>query len=189
MVGAAAATARAGNISSFALSQAVEIGDTSYNVYDMMVTCDYDWTNSRLDLSLSQGSLYHDAFGSFTEPSPAYYSFAPTLRWDTYLAVPGGHPNVASLFGRVAMEADRLGASWFNTDVTNIGTFKIAQLTLSADAVGSLWGTTYDAGTAGVGVEYSAEILDGDVVPEPATLGLLLAGASAGGAVPRRRKR
>ena len=82
-----------------------------------------------------------------------------------------------------------IGASWFNTDVTNIGTFKIAQVTLSADAAGSLGGTTYDAGTAGVGVEYSAEILNGLVVPEPATLGLLLAAASAAGMARRRPKR
>ncbi|GAG16909.1 unnamed protein product, partial [marine sediment metagenome] len=85
---------------------------STVNVYDLVVTVTgtyvdanfdtkpSDWTNAVLDIDLATGSFYLDAMGGGgTEPNPLFFPAFPDLEWDTYAAVPAGHPSLASFAG------------------------------------------------------------------------------------------
>ncbi len=132
-----------------------------YYVYDMMVDVDSDWTNARLDLTLTSGTLYQDSLGSDVAPNPFFFGMVPTLEWDTSLDVPGGFPNPVGLAGDPPYMSDTsITASWFDAVDTGPGLHKIARITLSSDAEGTITGKVYDVDHAGEGVPF-ARYIDG----------------------------
>ena len=164
-----------------------EIDGVTYTVCDMMVDTDTDWTNSRLDISLTSGAMYQHAFGSNSAPTPALVAAFPELAYDTFVTVPNGLD--VTFAGAITMDATTIAASWADTATGNAGKWQVARITLTQDANGSVAGKSYDVESAGQGILFTDdwEIVEGWLcIPEPATLGLLAVG---GMAVLRRRRR
>ncbi len=178
----------------------VEIDSTAYNVYEMIVTPTYDWTNSVLEITLTTGEFYNHAQGSDWEPNPLLFGIFPDVEWDTYAATPSGESvpaafTVDSQFGQNPATSDPpmgntvIKAGWFDFGITGPGTLKVARLTLSSDAEGTIGGRSFNANPddpiPDMGSFYGLyTITGGHIVPEPATLSLLALG---GVAVLRRR--
>jgi hypothetical protein len=168
---------------------AQDIGGTTYRIWNMMADVGSDWTNARLDLILTSGTLYQDGDGSDLHPNPGFFGFVPSLEWDTFLSVPGGYPAPVGFAGDPPYMSDTsITASWFDSVVGTAGVYKIAQISLSSDAAGTITGKVYDVDNAGVGVPLPAELYieGGAIVPEPATLALLAIGGI--GALLRKRR-
>ncbi len=181
----------------------VEIDSTTYNVYDMIVTPTHDWSYSKLFITLSTGQFYnHALFGSDTQPTAALIASYPDLEWDTYAATPSGETVPAGFpiglqFGQNPATTDPpmgntvIRAVWFDILNTGPGTFKVARLTLSSDAAGTIAGTSRNKIADNpeddiVSFDGLYTITGGHIVPEPATLSLLALGALA--AMRRRRR-
>lgn len=160
---------------------------TGYRVWNMMADVTTDWTNARLDLILTSGTLYQDSYGSDVHPNSDFYGMVPTLEWDTFTTVPGGYPAAVGVADG-GMTDTTIAMSWFDSVVGTAGIYQIARITLSTDAAGTITGKVYDVETAGVGVPLPAELYieDGAIVPEPATLVLLAIGGI--GALLRKRR-
>ncbi len=175
---------------SFEKANTVDLGGTTYKVWDMKVDTPSDWTNSRMDLTLTSGNLYQDAMGSDVAPNPAFFEMVSSLEWDTSLDVPGGFPAAVGLAGAPPYMSDTsITASWFDAVNAGPGLHKIAQITLSSDAYGTITGQSWDMGPAPAVCcppEFEFIIMDGEIVPEPATIALLAFGATV---LLRRRQR
>ena len=193
------ATAQAATTMFVEIAHEVDIDGSLFNVWEMQVTTTSDWTNARLDVNLAVGNFFASPFGATQEPTSGLKGALPNLEYDTWLTVPGGggvEPVPMVQAGDIIMptstgQQTQIGASWGNTDTTDIGTFSIAQLTLSVDAkagsgdprVAGVAGIAFDVDSAGVGndivhpqsgLPYYIE--GGMIIPEPATLCLLALG-------------
>lgn len=161
----------------------VDIGGTTYKVWDMKVDTPSDWTNSRMDLTLTSGNLYQNALGSDVEPNPALFAAFPDVEWDTYVTTPGGWAAPMGIASAPPYMTDTsITASWFGTVNDGPGIWKIARVTLSSDAHGTIAGQSWDVGPAPAVCcppEFEFIIMDGEIVPEPATVALLALGAAA----------
>ena len=176
------AAAHASIVPGFVMTDQPEIEGVTYNVWELRVTTDTDWTNSRLDVALTQGSMHQSSFNA-----EAYWRCmmfllfppGPDIIFDTYVDVPGGCPDRPSSAGAAVMTDTEIALSWFDARDTGPGAFTIAQITLTQDAKGSLSGKCYDTETAGVGVPFDGLwINQGMIVPEPVTLIWLTLGAA-----------
>ena len=98
------------------------------------------------------------------------------MAYDTYVTVP--NDLVVKFAGAITMDATTFSASWADTAVGDAGTWEIAQITLSGDAVGELEGYAYRV-TVPEGEPFDRIIANGMIVPERATLSLLAVGALA----------
>ncbi len=151
-------------------------GVDDHDVYDLIITTDTDWTNSRLDMVLTQGSFYQDSFGDDRPPNPAFFSIAPTLEFDTYFA--GADRADTNFAGQVGTPQRTitdtvLGISWFDNNLNiGAGTFQIARITVTQDAVGSFTGKSFSLENAGLGQSFSGSL----PIPEPASLALMMVG-------------
>ncbi len=207
LLGVLGGAAHAGIETTFVHVNTVEIDGTGYNVYDMMVAPTVDWTNSKLEITLTTGKFYNNpVIGSDIEAAPALFVFFPGLEWDTYAATPAGSLVPAAMtphsqFGQTAVGPPihpllppgntQIEAGWFDTGIMGPGTFRVARLTLSGNAAGTIGGESYNANPGFerpeiVSFDGMYTIIGGHIVPEPATLTLLALGALA---VMRRRRR
>ena len=137
----------------------VEIDSVPYHVWEMRVAVQADWTNTRLDLTLTEGSMYQHPWGDEHPPHEAFVAAFPELGYDTYVQTATGE--WAGAAGDVVMTDTAIGISWFDTADSGAGTLKIGQVTLSADAAGRATGKSYELRTAGVGVPFAFTIVDG----------------------------
>jgi hypothetical protein len=179
----AALTAQADTTTGFVLlgQGAVADGGPMFNIHEMRVTTSGDWTNSRLDLVLTAGSIGHNAFGSNYAPDPNLIVVFPELANDTYVATPDDlpdprAPSTPGTAGPVVMTATEIHMSWYDLQGTGaLDGARIAQITLSTDAWGTLTGASYGIGV-GWGEHFEYTIINGRIVPEPAVGSLLLLG-------------
>jgi len=144
----------------FDLVQTVEIDQTSYQVWDMVFTTGSDWTNNRLDLALTSGSLYQDPYGGDTEPTAVQVGAFPNLEWDTYVTGPTSEVSTLT----TVMDDNEIDVAWFDVANVGAGTFVLARLTLSNNANGSFTGKSYNADAVGVGVAFSGTIVNGEII-------------------------
>ena len=151
------------------------IDSVVYHIWEMRATEPSDWTNSRLDVTLSAGQMYNHPSGGVTEPDPALFGTFPNLQWDTYVTIPDGFDGDVILAGDVVMEDRTLGVSWADDVLLQAGTWKIAQLTLSDDATGSLEGRSFGF-DQGLPPLFTYRIRHGQLIPEPGGTLLLLPG-------------
>ena len=144
---------------------------------DLSIDFSGQYTGSQLLIELTAGSIYQDALGSNSPPSPVFIPLFPTVAFDSFFAqgsVTSGGPygDPAILMGSGALN---LGGSLFpNFDTTGanlmygplLGThifdeadFLTARFTLSDDAQGT-WSYMASA-NAEFGVVEAAPIIDG----------------------------
>lgn len=202
---AAAGTAQAGIVADFVQTGSVQIGGTDYNVWELRVTTDDDWLLTTLRVDLTAGTMYQNAFNDNAEgtgpPGSTVIQFVPDAAFDTYATVPGGgnpffptdDPNFPDYV--TTMTESVFQATWFDTGDAGAGTFGIAQITLSADAAGSVsglvagGGDTFDYFDGTHGSTQRFAIGNGSFVPEPGTLALLGLGGVVIAGGRRRRAR
>ena len=161
-----AAPANAAAVGFVEIAHEVDIEGSLFNVWEMQVTTETDWTNARLDVDLWSGEMYAHPLGGITEPIQSQKDAIDDLEYHTWLTVPGGGGEVdvpIVLAGEIIMptaggQRTRIGASWGNTDTTDIGTFSIAQITLSTDAEGWLELICFDVETEGLGAGFRSSI-------------------------------
>ncbi len=206
-LGVLAGPAHASVVTTFVHDSTRVIDGTTYYVYHMIVQPTVDWQFSELEITLSTGHFYNHSLGIDREPTALLVSVVPELEWDTYATTASGGetetpwwlPAPGPQFGQNTitlippMGNTVIAAGWGDTTDTGPGTFKVAQVTMSSDAEGTISGRSYNkfpgspvpdrfdfGGSFGVAG-------GGDFIPEPATLSLLAVAPLA--AMRRRRRR
>jgi hypothetical protein len=168
MIGLAAGNAAATTATSLVLSPdqptAAAIAEDpslqNRTVFDLVMTSTADWTNSSLKFSLTDGSFYNAADGGNVPTSTGSWGSAGFmhLRYDTFVARPpdflvapivaGRHPDDGP--GPAIFSTSVTSAAWLDaTSAYPPGTYTIARLTVSNDAVGSFYGSSFDSALPG----------------------------------------
>ena len=140
-----------------------------------------DWTGAVLRVDLSAGSVYHDDSGQGGIPSPWPF-FPPEREFDTNVGIfddgtagiAGGAGDLGG--GALSLNAPQISVTWFNTDADDLDPVQIAMITLSPDATG-----TWELITSFTGGQLlsSGVVINGTIVPEPASLTMLVLGSLA----------
>jgi hypothetical protein len=167
-------------------------------IHEFIVTTNADILQiDQVVITLGSGvSLYNEANpagGSNSEPPlPLFETLLPSLGADTWISTPG----VTSIAGD---DSDPLGTannSWFDTSTDGaVSNFMFARLTATASLYSSFFDPSYFAGRVQVaganGPEsfpFSFVFISPEIVPEPASMGMMAA-AMMGLAALRRRHR
>ncbi len=153
-----------------------------------------DWTAAVLvvDISNSPGSVHNGVIDSM-RPQDAFWGFFPDLQWDTYVGtVPSNAPGATDVgplgagdLGSpvLSMAGQLISVTWGGTAQTETGATQIANITLTDDSQG-VWQLIV-AFAHGDTVRTGGRVLNGEIIPEPASLALVGLG---GLAVLRRRR-
>ncbi len=137
-----------------------------------------EWTSAGIVVDLTAGSVYNNTNGGDGPPSTAFIGFVPALAFDTHVGIiDDGSAGIAGGAGDIgggpqSADAPQISLSWFNTATGDTGGQQIGMITLSEDAAGT-W--TY----VSQGVATSGVVVNGALVPEPASLALLGLGGLA----------
>jgi len=142
-----------------------------------------DWLSAVLVVEPEGGGIYQDAMGSEQSPNPAWIGMVPSLEFDTYISngVLGETCSTAAAvdlgYSSIIFDDTMLAISWYTTDTDDLGTLELVRATLETSCSGS-W--SFKATASPAGGPY-VEVMNGDIVngvlmPEPATLGLLAIG-------------
>ena len=132
-----ALVANAAVTTTFVKTAAPTIGGVGYNVWDMVVSVDNDWTRTELLITLGAGEFYQDPNGGDTEPTPAMIALNPDLAYDTYCTVPDGAAGQVIFHGARTLDATTFSAHWGDRVNSGQGTWRVAQITLSDAAEAS----------------------------------------------------
>lgn len=103
-----------------------------------------DWNVAELLLELDAGSVYNDADSDSIMSQQNLWFLSPDLEFDSWIGIPGDLSNsilgpAADLGdnGPVVMADQKISVTWFNTDLTNTASLRIANVSLSDDAQGT----------------------------------------------------
>ena len=170
-------------------------------VNDLVVNTTLDWTSCEITITPdANGLIYQDAMGGNAPPLEAWVGMVASLEWDTYAS--GGGFSTSSSTGIAPaftddsntpldniFTADKISLVTYYTSTTNdIGTIGLFRTTLDDSAGGSWTCNVYDAGSATIPARMlGGDIVDGVMLPEPATM-LMLIGGGLGVFMRRRRK-
>lgn len=157
-----------------------------------------DWTGAVLRVDLTAGSVYNAPAGTYSDPNNGTKlphnlgggvilpPFPPAeWVWDTYVGIEddssAGIVGAASDLGCSGESYTGTGAcavssAWFNTSTVNTASVQVGNISMADDATGT-WSMI--TSFAGGQVITSGPVVNGAMVPEPATLGLLGAGGLA----------
>ena len=137
--------------------------------FDLVITTTADWTNSSLKFVLGEGSFYNAADGDNVPTTPTQWNNPGLrhLRQDTFVAAPpdftalplvvGRHP--ADGTGPAIFSAGTVSVLWADTSSAyGPGTYTIARLTVSNDAVGAWYGSTFDNSLPGTAQPFNGAI-------------------------------
>lgn len=150
------------NVVSVAYVRTETIDSVDYKVWELRASVETNWAAANIDLQLTDGTMYQDAMGGYFEPSAGMIYFFPSLEHDTYLTSAN-----SSAGGGVSMSDTAISGWW--KDVVNdegAGVHKIAQITLSTDADGSMSGESFhdDPNSAWKPALFEFDIVDGNIV-------------------------
>lgn len=154
----------------------------AYVTNDLMLDVDSDWLSAVLVIAPdSGGGIYQHPAGANTPPNELLFPAYPCLEYDTYVSDGlGGAPSVEAAvdFGYTVLLFDEDDvACLFYTTAEQIGLLHMARVTLG-NTVDGTWRFRATASPEGGPVIDTGDlpIVDGYLVPEPATLGLLAIG-------------
>jgi len=143
------------SIDAIQIAQAV-VPNTITN--DIVIDFEGNLRGQQMILTLTGGSIYQDPLGSNTPPNSAFFGLAPSVQYDTFVAVGGRQSDGAAppasqailvVGGAVDLQpgsalkfdAQGLNVAWApgtGVDVPNGTDYPMARITLSNDAAGSL---------------------------------------------------
>ena len=215
-VASIASAAMTGTFSENTVGSALLTSDTgmfdqtpgSWAVNDLVVTSDLDWTSAILYVS-APGSIFQSPNGTDDgvpppggtgtggplPPNNTFFTMVPDLEYDTYVCA--GSFSVLAAMGTAAgfttpplpeTTADELSATFFHTGVQT-GIVELVRVSIMTSFTGGSWSIeVYDASSEDVPqIVDSGTIVDGVLVPEPATM-LIMAIGGIGVLARRRRK-
>ncbi len=176
---------------------------------DLVMNTTSDWTATLLQVNLTSGSIWQEPDDTATvtwngatlgKPNPAFYTLATlaSSEFDSYMTGGDGTGSTASIGGACAdispnpcplqFDSSGIDITWnsLGQEAGDIGIFSIARVTLSPDAQGS-WLVKFTVAGFPTAIETSGVVVNGALVPEPASLSLL--SLSGLGLLRRRRDR
>lgn len=157
------------------------IAPDTYVTNDVMLDVDSDWLSAILIVTpTTTGQIYQNALGGDGPPNPALFPAYATLEYDTYVSDGlGGIPSMAAAvdygYSSIVFDADELALTYYTT-ATETGLLHMARVTLSVEAQGEWTFVATASPEGGPKIIAGGPIVDGYMVPEPATLGLLAIG-------------
>ncbi len=151
-------------------------GLEGYTTWEVIVTTDTDWTNSHMKIELTAGQMNHVEAGGLT-PGPKPEALEA---FDTGVLIPSGTLGAVDDF---VESPTFFQADWFNSSGPDTGDLRIAIITLSNDATGTISGLTVADDPTTVEDTFDEpfrfEFSNGTLIPEPATLAVLGLGGLA----------
>lgn len=190
-------------------------GVTGYNTTDISidiaatfldvnsVECSNDWTSAKLIVTPgTTGQVFQDDLfgtGSMIPWGSGQIGYQPSLAYDTIITdsvlVDRTRPGTIATLGASGEEGsvavfdlDELELYWYTSNTDDIGAMYMARVTLANIATGTWEFEAFDASSAEVSVvTQTGAIVDGFLVPEPATM-LIMAIGGIGVLARRRRK-
>ena len=172
-----------------------------YVANDLVANTDSDWTQAQLLLTLESGSVFQEVMGGDNPPNPGFFGMVPTLEFDTYLTggggskpgdpilAPGAFGDDASIAGGAVdlggtpggkFDTVGIDIGWFTTETNNTAAdMLLARITLSDDANGAWALRLSDAAGANSVTTTNGPVVDGFIIPEPATMSLVVLGGLA----------
>ena len=154
-----------------------------YVTQDLVVTTDTDWMSAQMIVTLdAPGGFYQDALGSGNPHHPAVIPWPPldsSVWYDTHVSN-GVIGESVSVMGAVDLggppvpifDADHASIHWFTTDADDIGTLALARLSIADTANGTWQFIATSSPAGGPMVQIGGPVIDGVLVPEPATFGI-----------------
>ena len=139
--------------------------------WDITLSSTIDWTNSRITVVLSQGSLI--------DPHAFNFHYSGMNDQDTWVDAAAAADLSTSVIVNSLEPGEVMDWSWYDTSNDGAQTWLAARVILTDDAVGVAYLQNFDVGAPG-----QAQLAEVPI-PEPATLVLL--GFGALGALLRRR--
>jgi autotransporter-associated beta strand protein len=137
--------------------------------FDLRITTTAGWTNSSLKFALSDGSFYNAGDGGNVPTMPGQWGTPGLrhLRYDTFVAAPPDFAAMPMVISR--HPSDGGGAAIFSSGTVSVlwadtstsygpGTYTIARLTVSNDAVGSFFGSAFDNSLPGTAQPFNGAI-------------------------------
>ena len=158
-----------------------------------------DWLSAQLLVTPENGLIYDDMFGAGGQaPTNGFIGLVPTLAWDSFATAGleiGGDPTpgqelvlgyrpvtlgdgAVDIGGPAAAQWNAAGinqAYWATTD-DDYGERMLAQVTLQNTTQGTWAFRATESPAGGPYVDLGGDIVDGKLVPEPATMSLLVLG-------------
>jgi hypothetical protein len=103
-----------------------------------------DWNVAEVLLELDAGSVYNDPDFDSLQPQQLFWGTFPDLEFDSWVGIPGDptnaiHSGAGDLGdpGPAVIADQKVSVTWSNTDQTNLGPVRIANLSLTDDAQGT----------------------------------------------------
>ena len=138
--------------------------------YDITLSSDVDWTNSRITVELTSGSLI--------DPHAFNFHYTGFNDNDTWVDAAAADDMATSVIVNTLEGNEVLDWSWYDTTSDGAQTWLAARIIVASE--GTITLQNFDAGAPGIPQECCIQI------PEPATLALL--GFGAFGVLLRRRR-
>ena len=103
-----------------------------------------DWNSAVLLVELTSGSVYNDPDFDGMTPNALFWPTFPDTEFDSWVGIPGdgtgsilGAAGDFGDFGPAVIADQKVSVTWFNTDTTDTTPVRIANISLTDDAVGT----------------------------------------------------
>ncbi len=103
-----------------------------------------DWQAGEILMILTAGSVYNDSTFDSLTPQQNFWGVFPDLEFDSWVGIPGdsttsilgGAGDLGDL-GPAVIAGQKVSVTWFNSDRTNTGTNRVANISLTNNARGT----------------------------------------------------